>query len=355
VRRATLLAAALTACAPAAPAPPPAHTPAGAASTAPADDLAPGAAARTSRRAWLARVGPIRFAEGGEVRSAGPGTAEGQRLPFPYELVVVAERPVAVRVVVESEGARLLLFVDRADLWPVPVAEAVLTAAPGVPGPAGTGVRLAPGFPIAQKARQAGARRVAGRSGALTFEGWLPESALGEVFDRRPWPPTDGDTLVREGAVLVAEPGGPELARFRGPDEGRPSTFAHAVVAEPGGPSGWQRLRYATPEIEVRGLVNAADCQPLGSGLGRLYAEGHGDGSGFQTDTRTGKLATGAPILAPGTEARIGVAVGPVRVFYADTPPDGAGRQAVTISAWPFGFLSVVVRGADVGPDEARR
>jgi hypothetical protein len=263
--------------------------------------------------------------------------------------VVVAEQPAAVRVLVESEHVRLLLFVDRADLWPVPKVAAILVPLPGAQAHADVGVRVAPGLPLEVKAVKDGDRLVAGASGAVTFEGWLSEHTLGDVFDRVSWPARDGDTLVREDTRVLAAAGGTQIARFRVSESAKMPAFAFGVDAESGAPPGWQRIRYTNTQVEVRGLVRAVDCKPRGAADRRiLEAEGHGGGSGYRSDTRTGVLAPGAAILAPGTQAQVGVVMAPVRVFYAGDSPDGSALQAVDISVWPFGFVHTLVRAADI-------
>ena len=212
-----------------------------------------------------------------------------------------------------------------------------------------TGVRVAAGLPLEEKARHEDLRKVAGLLDDVAFEGWVPESALGVVFERRDLSVGAGGGLVRAGAPVVASPGGAVIARFRAAD---PGDF-YEVEPEPGAPSGFQRVRYATEAVEIRGLVRATDFKIEGPSdlhcCGRIRPANRISKPSSQPFL--GALRTGAPLFAPGGVAHVGVALGPVRVFGTGQR-DVDGFLDVELLAGPLGYLRARARAADVRPYE---
>jgi hypothetical protein len=304
-------------------------------------------------RCILVRLGRVRFSEDGEVVG---GDDRRERLVNPAELPVLAERPTGVRVLVENEGiVRMLVFVERADLQVVSSAEVVLAPAPGMAARAEAGVRVAAGVPLEEKAQHEGQRKVAGSLDDVAFEGWVPESALGVVFERRDLLAGAGGGLVRPGAPVVASPDGAVIARFRAAAPGELPLF-YRVEHEPGAPPGFQRVRYATRAVEVRGLVRAADFKLEGpSDLHHGGSIGRGGGVGVGSSWPfLGTLEARAPLFVPGGVARVGVALGPLRLFGTGLR-DGGGFLEVELRAWPFHYIRARARAADVRPYDAER
>ena len=310
-----------------------------------ADELVDGVAARITKRCLLARRGQVRFFEGGDVVS---GDGRGEQLAAAMTLPVLEERPAGLRVLVENEGVlRLLVFVERADLQRVLTTETVLALAPGAPAGDEAGVRVAAGLPVEEKARRGDERKVAGSSGEVAFEGWVPAGAIGEVFEPRALGKDSRGGLVREGATVVAAPGGAVIARFL--KLGLQGAFIHEVEPEPGAAAGFQRVRYATPHVEIRGLVKAADFKlrtPDDASFGGSVGEGAGVGA-RSTRPLIGKLETGAPLFAPGHASRVGVALSPLPVFGSGSP-DGEGLLDIEFSARPFHAIRARARVADI-------
>ena len=146
----------------------------------------------------------------------------GDRRPlqWPGQLVVIEEGRQRLRVYPIADQVRLLVWVDRADLHPVidePVAVAMEASRP--PVGASSGIWLQPGVPVAiekQEGDRALVRHDDRRSfrPTLSFTGWVPRRAVGQVFERIP--ETAGekpDAAIPDGCILLDQPGGREIAR----------------------------------------------------------------------------------------------------------------------------------------------
>lgn len=322
------------------------------------DYLADGAAERVAKHAWIVREGPARLLVNGTIAGGSEGRPSRSH---PTELPVVAERADAVRVLAEGWGARLLIWIGREDLGLVPLGDAVLATAPDAPADAARGVRVAAGLLLEEKARREGLRKVGAQTKSLSFEGWLPERALGAVFERRPFeaasPAAGARGAAREGAAILESPGGAEIARFHAYTAGG-RAFAFEVEAEPGAPAGWQRVRFVDtawlaskePAVEVRGLVIAADVQLKAPSIGRLGGS-HRTKPPMVRGLPRGTLARGAALFAEDRRTRVGVAIEDVLVHLGGALEDGYREVQVSVPA--FSLVKVWVRAETVTPGEA--
>jgi len=160
-------------------------------------------------RGHLARLGVVRFELGGHSLDGG-GRETDAAVP------IMEERSDRVRVAVPGQGLQLLVWIDRADLSPVAMAEHRVSVAPGEPPPAdGLGVTVLPGYPVDRDTRD-GWVHVRGH-GLFAFEGWIPDDT-GELWE--PVPVTDrptSDVWIEGGSALIDDPGGTGrvLARLR--------------------------------------------------------------------------------------------------------------------------------------------
>jgi hypothetical protein len=265
--------------------------------------------------------------------------------------VVVAEQPSSVRLLVELTDVRLLFHADRGALALVPRTSTVLSVAPNLPADAAAGVRVAPGLLLIEKERRDSMLRVQGASGKLSFEGWVAADALGVVFEREAFDAVSGDGLVREGTSVLTSAGGLMVATFGSFGGGKPE-FVFRVEPESGAPPGWQRIRVRTRELEVRGLVAAADYKPNPPGHGRLSGGHQSRAShGSMSDTRRGMLAEGTSLYAPVDRACIGRVRKPMRVYYGFDPPDPGGFLIIEFFAEELGIIAVLAKSTDIEPE----
>lgn len=153
-------------------------------------------------RAHIGRLGTARFEPAGSALD-GDGGAIEDIVP------VLAETDDRLRIAVAGQRVTLLVWIDRADVAPVTLAEHRVSTEPGRPPPAdGLGLTVYPGFPVDAE-RRAGWVHVHGH-GLLAFDGWIPDDDdTGDVWE--PAPPPDaapGDTWIERGSSIVDDPGG---------------------------------------------------------------------------------------------------------------------------------------------------
>jgi hypothetical protein len=159
-------------------------------------------------RGHLGRLGVARFERGGSAIDGGGAIAD-EAVP------ILDEDGELVRIAVAGQGVTLLVWIDRADLSPVALAEARVSPEPGAPPPAdGLGLTVLPGHPVGEA--QGGWVRVRGH-GLFAFDGWIPDDA-GELWE--PVPATRraaADVWIEAGSRVIddADGVGRELARVR--------------------------------------------------------------------------------------------------------------------------------------------
>ncbi len=312
------------------------------------DYLADGFAFTTTKRALLARRGPLRFSEIGEPLS---GASHEDVLVRLTETVVVAEHQTSVRLLVELRDVRLLLYAEHSALALVPRVATGLSVGPHLSADAAAGVRVVPGFVLTEKDRRGAMVRMEGEFGQVSFDGWLPANALGVVYDKEDFEAVAGEGLVREGTRVMAAASGPTVATFAR-DRGRKPRFLFSVEPESGAPPGWQRIRLRTRQLDIRGLVAAADYQPRPPGQGRLGGVHRAwIPRGIMSDSRRGMLAVGATLHAPADCDRIGRVLNPLLVYYGFDSPDSDGFVVVHFFAEELGVITALASAADIGPE----
>ncbi|MBK6518594.1 MAG: hypothetical protein IPM79_24195 [Polyangiaceae bacterium] len=313
------------------------------------DYLADGVAATTSRRAMLLRRSPLRYVKGGEtLGDTEPPTSLGG----PKEVVVLSEDTSSVHILVEWPDLRLLLHAERGAFAQVPLKAIGLASAPDLAVDEGVGVRVAPGSFLVEKERRGSSVRVEGQAGKVTFEGWIAAEVLGVVFEPAPFEPTSGAGHVREGTAVLASPKGPTLATFGGYGGGQAKRpFSFIVEPEAGAPAGYQRIRFRTRQLELRGLVASVDyrANPKGGRLGGEHKSR--PPKGIMSDSQRGVLPVGSSLYAPEDRSRVGRVLEPLPVYYGLGPPEPGGFVRVELFAGELGPISALARAADLKPE----
>ncbi|HVV82674.1 MAG TPA: hypothetical protein VHE35_06320 [Kofleriaceae bacterium] len=214
-------------------------------------------------RVHVARMGAARVTVDGD--DAGFG---GHDVELARELPVAEERGDRVRVLFEDDDARMLLWLDAADLaWSI--ARPVRLAGRG-----DAGVWLGTGAPVTVTG--SGRRRtVAFDDGTAKVSGAVDAGELARVF-----PASRGlePTWTEHVGAIRAAPGGAVL--YRG-------ELDVEVVARR---AGWAEVEHRSRYLRIRGWVAEADLAEGGFGTG-----GTGSGSGFgMSDTERVDVAAGA-------------------------------------------------------------
>jgi hypothetical protein len=217
-------------------------------------------------RAHVTRMGEVSFALGGETSRDG-----GHRLAPELELVVVEERGEHVRIVVEHDGARSLLWLAADDLgWSLARTVQLAGAAGG-----DDGVWLSAGAPVTIEGRaKDGRRAIAYADDEVQLRGAVDDRVLARVFaGARPPQPT-WNALADE---LLVAPGGAVL-------------FPHDLPVEVVGRRGdWREVEYRSRYVRMRGWSQAV-VEPV-----ELTTSGTGSGSGIgMSDTARVAMAPGA-------------------------------------------------------------
>jgi hypothetical protein len=314
--------------------------------------LADDAATQFVQRCRVGAWGPLRFAP----RSAPHSDAPPQPSRPPRgALVVVEEREELVRVVMEEQGFRLLVWLRREDLAPVPVAATVVSERPGRRQkelvPREGGVRVAPGVDIDEIRRDAtGAtsmRYFGGTVDGVGFQGWLHDDALGAVYVEETFRPVPSTGLLLEGTSLWSTT--PELiARVSDPPPDRAPQFVYGVESLERRDA--ERLVHLVrPHVEVFGLVPATSVAAKGPEDGEWT---HHDGytsspHGSPTHAAQRTLPKGAAVFSIEGE-RVGVVLTDLTVYLgAAIAP---ARRTIQVLFAYRGAVSLAVRESDLRP-----
>lgn len=213
--------------------------------------------AKLARRAHVARIGVFGLTADHNVDAEGPD-AEQARFE---EVPVLETRGERVRIVHDNDDARILMWLDAADLsW-------AITREVRIKGKGDVGVWLLRGAPV--NVRGTGARRrVSFQAGELTVTGTVAESALGKVF-ARPNEPPFARSQVHVPTLLDAADGRALV--------GTPDGFDVRIVAP--GSGDWQLAEHAGRYLRIRGWMRARDAKEewgtSGSGSGSGYGMSH--------------------------------------------------------------------------------
>lgn len=241
------------------------------------------------------------------------------------EELVVEERADAVRVMVEDDDARLLLWVPRADLaWTVARATRVFGRGP-------TGVWVLPGAPLAIDG--AGKRvAVTHDDGNVRVRGTIARDALVHTFRATAAP----RGMTHHATQLHREPGGPLLLHAEHGVNVR--VLGH-------GPRGWRLVEHVDRYVRAVGWARAADLSDETAELGGIA------GGIFGGSTHAARLE-----LAPGTclYSEAGLLVGVhLDARVRDAHRAGDGRWSVAVGM-RWGARDVYVHETHGGADPPR-
>lgn len=214
-------------------------------------------------RAHVARMGEASLVLGGARTEDGGHTIERD-----VELPVAGERDGHVRVVVEHDDARTLVWIDAADLaWSI-------TTTARLAGRGDAGVWLLPGAPVTITGGRGASRTVQFDDDGLTVSGAVAVRALGKVF---PASASRARASMQRADHLRVTPGGEELY---------PGALEVEIVRREGA---WTLVEHRGRYVHVRGWVPAVE------DVGTISTVGSGSGSAFgMSDTDRVAIAQGA-------------------------------------------------------------
>jgi hypothetical protein len=183
----------------------------------------------------------------------------------------------------------------------------------------GKGPRLAPGVPIELGELRLEQRHVHGVATGVEFDGWVPDDAVGTVFQRSDFPMQADNLAVAQGYEIYAEGAdgglGPAIAGIPREDLWSPVWRVSAIADTPAGaPHGFRLIHIVTPAIDVRGLILSAALSPIESYCGCCWG-------GFSRPfVRRGKwaaftLRAGASIYDSDDQLPVGVALRQMTVY----------------------------------------
>ncbi|MCE9580654.1 MAG: hypothetical protein K8W52_46465 [Deltaproteobacteria bacterium] len=298
--------------------------------------LAPHAEARIARRAHLARLGPARFqADGAPIDEANPQ-------PFDLIAVVADENAQRVQIRTEMDDARVLVWVERADLATVIGRQvALLDATTGRRGavarPGALVVTVGPG-------PDAAAREVTISDDEVSASGVVPATALATTYDRKSVA-SKPRHLLASGTIVRAEPR----------DDGRAIATARADVnvrAIGKAKDGWIEVEIDREMIYARGFAPAAAVTASDLlGLGGLGTMGYG-----MSDTDRILVPKGTCLYATPGGPVVGVTT-TTRERYAQSAPDdgepGVSRWRTVAVGTAWGITWPTVRISPRHPDRA--
>lgn len=230
-------------------------------------------------RVHLASIGPA-----GLSPDAMTDSDSGGVMSVWDEHVVVEQRDDAVRIVVEEDDARVLLWVSTDDLgWTV-------TKPTRLFGTGASGVWLQPGAPIDIEGK--GARlAVVYTDGELTLRGMVARKVVGHVFR-----PRNDERYGHHGArLLLREPDGAVLVE-------EPKHGLGVDVIDRGADD-WRLVEHRGKYLRIVGWARVAD---LDDGLRRVGGTGGGTAYGI-SDTPRVEVPAGACLFDPVGGAVVGV------------------------------------------------
>jgi len=284
-----------------------------------------------ARFATIAAKGPIRWAPEG-----APINAKNTDPPAPLalEVALLEERGPSVRVLVNQFSWRAALWIDRRFLRHT-VTRTVILRAPE-PKSDLVGITLYPGVALTLGDRTDGFTRVSGTVGQITFHGWAPDDAMGQIYRRSTGsavPLTEGIRLLPRAEIIsgsagttIASVGALPMAVGRGvPDEGRESVTVaqdHVTI------KGWV-AQHQTEQLEE--LAQSF----FGIGNGVASADGlKGIGTWGTTSTAKTKVPKGTMLRSGPRADVIGVTTGDLLLPREANGSVGLMTSWGLVSAW---------------------
>lgn len=267
----------------------------------------------------LARHGSARFEADGLPFADAGGTA----YMFPVFVLAVDPDLARVRIVSELQSNEIFVWVDQADLLPVPVSSVQLALSVSSVGSPTPGVWLAPGRAVSPVALDSTEVRVADTEAGLRVEGTLPLDKLGYVFAYDHFVAAKGEYVRLLSGEVLAAPGGAPIA-IDDPD--MDYVDGKVRILERRGRWRFVEIISGDSTLAVRGYVPAERVAPEGN---QYVASPYGGAFGPEPRERDPPKA-GERRLDRGTRllSDSGAVVGLIRQS-ADLPDCGADRVAV--------------------------
>jgi hypothetical protein len=235
--------------------------------------LRDGAERAGTRRVRIARIGAVRFERTDPLDQRDGGDDRGDVGPDSPARLVADTSPTRVQVRSDDDDARLLVWLDRADLVPVVVTSHALRGAIGADG-----VIVRAGAPVSVVGGGAsGERTIVVDDHVVRVRGVVPRDAIGDVYDQ-PAPRVVAHTrqLAAGHAIRVS------------PDVSAAviASTVDAVGVRTLGPAhgDWIEIELDRDWMYVRGFVRAADVAP--GDAGATFSVGGSSGYGMSDTDR---------------------------------------------------------------------
>ncbi len=226
----------------------------------------PGVMERIPRRAWIAKLGSSRL------RIDDSPNAAFQREPPKEPVTVLDVRRNSLRVISDSDGARVAMWIDAGDAAPVATVAARLTDESG-DAASDAGVWIAPGARLELREPKADRHGVRVVSSSLRVTGWIAKRTIGIVWKHER--PEQFGPIATVAAFTTLR---------AAPDE-KAAIVADTLVplgAIPGeARGGWRLVELGVDRMRVRGFVPEASVamrppdESESISLGNIYTVSH--------------------------------------------------------------------------------
>lgn len=309
--------------------------------TAPVEDyLGADVGARFPKRAIVFKRGPVSFTPDGANVGLHPEDTNDGRRPT---VVVVEEREQSLRLVLTQNQLRLAVFMPRSAMTRVATSATSLSLAAGAAPDPEAMARVASGTWLIDLGAAGDWSKVTSNLSGVMVTGWVPATAVGEVFVPARFAGSGGNGSVADGAV-IASAKGDVVARL---DSQSKTPVSFPVDALPGAPAGFQRVALRYYDVEVIGLVRMASYRAGPPVSGPISMSG-GDSYGGMSHSQVATLAKDAAIFDD-TGNKVGVATADVQVWLGNDPiTKDPGLRRATVYSGPIGFCEVKVRSSDL-------
>ncbi len=295
--------------------------------------------ARRDRFARIANDAHARWSATGPNIADGDYSPPGQVLQF-APVPVLAELPDAVQVALDDGDVHAVLWIERRSLVRVALLTAPVAAAPDA-RPGEHAVELQRGGVVIAGELRGGRRHVTSGRKTVQFDGWVDDTALGDVFYRDPNEPGTSEMIDAHLAAdtpVVAAPGGPPIAILHDANVLR--------TAEPA-TAGYVAIAWTSIGITLRGLVAAAAVTRLPEAVRQYDLDDIGGGVGGVTDTSDATLAAGAFFYDKPGGAPVGQVKRAVEIFGGDVGSH-TGWSRASIPMPQLGLVHAFVRTTDL-------